>query len=191
MKTNLLKVSSIFLFAGVLMMSSCKSSKGITPKEAGEVLIQSYCTGDDFKSTAKSLRYSSVGESMDQMTAKKKAMSEAKAGLAGSINTLIKGVTDNYVKSGNFNNREELLQNYEGLNREVIDQSLNGTNVICEKTTKTKEGNYKTYICIELSGTEILQSINNKATNNEMIKVDYNYENFKKTFEEEMSKIGK
>jgi hypothetical protein len=57
--------------------------------------------------------------------------------------------------------------------------------------TKTKEGNYKSYVCIELGGNEILQSINNKATSNEMLKVDYNYENFKKTFEEEMGKIGK
>jgi hypothetical protein len=27
-------------------------------------------------------------------------------------------------------------------------------------------------------------------TNNEMLKVDYNYEKFKKTFDEEMSKTG-
>ncbi len=191
MRTNFIKVSSMILLAGVLIMSSCKSSKGLTPKEAGEVLIQTYCSGDEFKSTTKALRYSAIGESMDQMTAKKKAMSEAKAGLAGSINTLIKGVTDNYVKSGNYDNKEELLKNYEGLNREVINQSLNGTIVICEKTTKTKEGNYKTYVCIELDGNEIFQTINNKATNNEMLKVDYNYEKFKKTFEEEMSKINK
>ena len=191
MRTSLLKVSSIFLFAGILMMPSCKSTKVLTPKDEGEVLIQTYCTGDEFKSTAKALRFSAIGESMDQMTAKKKAMSEAKAGLAGAINTLVKGVTDNYVKSGNFNNKEELLKNYEGLNREVIDQSLTGTIVICEKMTKTKEGTYKSYVCVELGGTEILQSINNKATSNEMLKVDYNYEKYKKTFEEEMNKIAK
>ncbi|MEI7675590.1 MAG: hypothetical protein WCJ03_02315 [Bacteroidales bacterium] len=191
MRTIFFRVSSMLLLAVVLMMSSCKSSKGVTPTEAGEVLIQSYCTGDEYKSTPKALRYSAIGESMDQMTAKKKAMSEAKAGLAGSINTLVKGVTDNYVKSGNYNNKEELLKNYEGLNREVIDQSLTGTTVVCEKMTKTKEGNYKSYVCIELGGPEILQTINNRATSNEMLKVDYNYEKFKKTFEEEMNKMGK
>lgn len=191
MRTIFFRVSSMLLLAVVLMMSSCKSSKGVTPNEAGEVLIQTYCTGDEYKSTPKALRYSAIGESMDQMTAKKKAMSEAKAGLAGSINTLVKGVTDNYVKSGNYNNKEELLKNYEGLNREVIDQSLTGTTVVCEKMTKTKEGNYKSYVCIELGGSEILQTINNRATSNEMLKVDYNYEKFKKTFEEEMNKMGK
>jgi len=193
MRTNLFKVSSMFLFAGTLavLIPSCKSSKGITPKQEGEVLISTYCTGDEFKSTPKALRFSAIGESMDQMTAKKKSMSEARAGLAGSINTLVKGVTDNYVKSGNFDNKEELLKNYEGLNREVVDQSLSGTIVICEKMTKTKEGTYKSYVCIELGANDILQSINNKATSNEMLKVDYNYEKYKKTFEEEMNKIGK
>lgn len=192
MKTNLFRVSGLFLFGGILMLSSCKTKeKAISPKDTGEVLISTYCSGEDYKSTPKALRYSAIGESMDQMTAKKKAMSEARAGLAGSINTLVKGVTDNYVKSGNFDNKEELLKNYEGMNREVIDQSLSGTIVICEKMTKTREGNYKSYICIELGGNEILQSLNNKMTNNEQLKVDYNYEKFKKTFEDEMNKMGK
>jgi hypothetical protein len=190
MRTNLMKISSLMLFAGVFMMSSCKSSKGLSPKEQDEVLIQIYCTGDEFKSSAKALRYSSYSESMDMMTAKKKAVSEANAGLAGSINKLIKSVTDNYVKSGNFGKKEELLTNYEGLNREVINQSLAGTIIICEKMTKTKEGNYKSYICVELGGSEILQSISDKVANNEILKVNYNYEKFKKTFEEEMSKAG-
>ena len=191
MRINIYKVLSMTLFVGVLILSSCKTSKSITPKDDGEVLIQTYCTGDEFKSNAKALRFSAIGESMDQMTAKKKAMSEARAGLAAAINTLVKGVTDNYVKSGNYNNKEELMTNFEGLNREVINQSLSGTIVICEKMTKTKEGTYKSYVCIELGGNEIFQSINNKATNNEMLKVDYNYEKYKKTFEEEMNKIAK
>ena len=191
MRIDFYKVSCIILFASLILMSSCKTTKVLTPKDEGEVLLQTYCTGDEFKSTAKALRFSAIGESMDQMTAKKKAMSEARAGLAAAINTFVKGVTDNYVKSGNFNNKEELIKNYEGLNREVINQSLSGTIVICEKMTKTKEGTYKSYVCIELGGNEILQSINNKATSNEMLKVDYNYEKYKKTFEEEMNKIAK
>ncbi len=194
MKKSILSVVNVFLLVGIVSMTmvSCKSKQKVASiKAQGEVEILLLCTGDKYLSDSKTLRFTGIGESMDQMTAKKKAMSEARAGLAASINTLVKGVTDNYVKSGNFNNKEELLQNYEGLNREVIDQSLSGSIVICEKMTKTSEGNYKSYVCIELGSDQILKTISARATNNEILKVDYNYEKFKKTFDEEMNKIGK
>ncbi len=190
MKKNILKFFSLILLVGtVFSFYSCGSAKKIAASN-DEVLVTTFCAGDEFVSTSKAFRFSGIGESMDMMTAKKKAMSEARAGLAAAINTKVKSVTDNYVKSGNFNNKEELLRNYEGLNREVVDQTLSGVKVICEKMTKTKAGNYKSYICVELSGEEILKTLNNKMSNNETLKVDYNYEKFKKTFEDEMSKVG-
>lgn len=194
MKKSFFKLATGLMMVGatVMMVSSCSSSKkAASPKEMGEVEITTFCSGDKYMSDSKALRFTAIGESMDQMTAKKKAMSEARAGLAAAINTLVKGVTDNYVKSGNYNNKEELMKNYEGLNREVVNQSLSGTIVICEKMTRTSAGNYKSYICMELGGSEILQSINNRASSSEMLKVDYNYDKYKKTFEEEMSKQGK
>lgn len=192
MKTNFLRVSTLFLFAGAvaMMMSSCKTSKAVTPKDSGEVEVLTPCSSSEYPSNAKAFRYSAIGESMDQMTAKKKSMSEARAGLAAAINTVVKAVTDNYVKSGNYNNKEELMKNYEGVSREVVNQSLAGTIVVCEKMMQTKAGTFKSYVCVELGGSEILQSLNNKMTNNEMLKVDYNYEKFKKTFDDEMGKTG-
>ena len=190
MKKNILKLCNLILLVGIVFsLHSCGTAKKIAASN-DEVLISTFCSGDDYASTSKALRFSGIGESMDMMTAKNKSMSEARAGLAASISTKVKSVTDNYVKSGNFNNKEELLRNYEGINREVVDQTLSGVIVICEKMTKTKVGTYKSYICVELGGSEILKTLNNKLSNNEMLKVDYNYEKFKKTFDEEMSKAG-
>ena len=169
---------------------SCKT-KALSPKDLGEVEISILCAGPEYQSNSKAFRYSAIGESMNQMTAKNKAVSEARAGLAAAINTTVKSVTDNYVKSGNYDNKEELLQRFEGLTREVVDQQLTGSVIICERTTVTKNGNYKYYVCVELGSNELLTSLNNRMTNAEMLKVDYNYEKFKKTFEEEMSKLGK
>lgn len=192
MKKTILSAFNLFLLVGIISfgMTSCKT-KALTSQDFGEVEVTTHCAGSEFQSNSKAFRYSAIGESMDQMTAKRKAMSEARAGLAAAINTTVKGVTDNYVKSGNYNNKEELMKNYEGLTREVIDQQLGGTTVICEKTTMTKSGNYKYYVCIELGSNELLSSLNNRMSNSEMLKVDYNYEKFKKTFEEEMSKMGR
>lgn len=191
MKKSNLSVLNVFLFAGIISLNlvSCKTKE--VAKNVGEVEIITHCAGPEFQSDSKTFRYSAIGESMDQMTAKKKAMSEARAGLAASINTKVKSVTDNYVKSGNYNNKEELMKNYEGLTREVIDQTLTGTTVICEKTTKLQNGNYKYYVCIELGSSKLLESLNERMTNAEMLKVDYNYEKFKETFEAEMKEMGK
>ena len=171
------------------LLTNCKSSKPATIKDQGETELVVPCAGTEFMTDNEHLRASAIGESMDQMTSKKKALSEARAILAAELKTMVKGVTDNYVKSGKFNNKEELLERYESLNREVVKQELTGTKTICEKMTQTKGGNYKTYVAIELAGNELLSSLNNRISNDEMLKIDYNYEKFKKTFEEEMNKM--
>lgn len=188
MKTSILKTLGLGLIVGMLFYS-CGSSKKLTPRSEGEIELVSHCSGPEYLSTKKAFRYTGIGESMNQMTAKSMAMSQARAGLAATINTTVKTVTDNYVKSGNFNNREELLNNYEGMTREVVNQTLSGAVVICEKMTKTQQGNYKCYICLEYGSNEILQNISKQASSQEILKVDYNYEKFKSTFEEEMSKF--
>ena len=175
-----------------LALSSCGSSKPVaaTPAVPDEVRVVMYCNGPEYMSDKTALRFSAIGTSMDQMTSKKKALSEARAGLAAQIETKIKSVIDNYVKSGEHLNKEDLSKRYEGLSREVVNQNLAGTRTICEEMTKTKDGNFKTYTCVELGGPEILSSLNNKLSKDEMLKVDYDYEKFKKTFEDEMSKAG-
>jgi polyhydroxyalkanoate synthesis regulator phasin len=176
----------------VLALSSCGSSKPVaaTPTIPDEVKVVMYCNGTEYMSDKTALRFSAIGTSMDQMTSKKKALSEARAGLAAQIETKIKSVIDNYVKSGEHSNKEDLSKRYEGLSREVVNQNLAGTRTICEEMTKTKDGTFKTYTCVELGGPEILSSLNNKLSKDEMLKVDYDYEKFKKTFEDEMSKAG-
>ena len=137
MKKRVLSVTVVFVTTAILFfgLESCKSSKGIQ-QPPGEVEVIIPCSGPEYFSTNKAFRYSAIGESMDMMTAKKKAMSEARAGLAAEINTTIKTVTDNYVKSGNYNNKEELMNNYEGMTREVVNQTISGTVVICENQPK-------------------------------------------------------
>jgi len=137
MKKRVLSVTVVFVTTAILFLGleSCKSSKGIQ-QPPGEVEVIIPCSGPEYFSTNKAFRYSAIGESMDMMTAKKKAMSEARAGLAAEINTTIKTVTDNYVKSGNYNNKEELMNNYEGMTREVVNQTISGTVVICENQPK-------------------------------------------------------
>lgn len=177
------------LIAGAsLNLTSCKGKqKAELPQ--GEVEIKVECSGKEYFSTKSKFRASAVGESLDQATAKKKAMSNAKADLAGTIQTTIKATIDNYVNSREMNNKEQVEERFEGLSREVIKQKLSGVITICEKTFKTPQGKYKTYVCLELGADELVDAINERLTKDESLRIDYDYEKFKETFNSEMEKL--
>ena len=116
-------------------------------------------------------------------------MSNAKAQLAGDIQSTMKVVGDNYVKSSEFNNQEEVLERFEENARTVVNQKLSGVKTICEKLMRTPEGKYKTYMAIELSGDDLVSAYNETLTKDQSLKIDYNYEKFKETFDKEMDKF--
>ena len=95
------------------------------------------------------------------------------------------------MNSREFNNKEEVEERFESLNREVVNQTLSGIRTICEKLMKTDQGSYKTYIAIELSADELVAKYNERLSKDERLRIDYDYEKFKETFEKEMEKVGK
>ncbi len=192
---NYYKITSAMMLAALVLavvINGCKSKeKAASTKDQGETLIEVYCSGPEFQSNNEYFRASQVGESVDQATAKKKAMSNTRADLAAAIETQVKGVIDNYVNSREMNNLEEAEERFESLTREVINQKLTGVKTICEKTTKTSTGNYKTYIALELAGDELMNAMNERLSQDDKLKIDYDYEQFKKTFDAEMEKMAK
>jgi hypothetical protein len=179
----------ILLAVGAVFITGCKG-KEKTKAPKGEVEVVIPCSGPDFFTTNKAFRANSIGESQDQVTAKKKAMTNARAELAQAIQTTVKTVTDNYVNSREMNNREEIEERFESLNREIVDQTLSGLRTICEKNMKTEQGTYKSYVAIELSADELVTKYNERLSKDERLKIDYDYEKFKETFNQEMDKLG-
>src|SRR5215475_15188988 len=102
-------------------IGGCKSSKTKLP--SGETDVSVPCSGPGFYTDNKVFRANSIGESMDLVTAKKKAMTNARNDLAQSIQTTVKTVTDNYTNSTSMDKKEQLEQKFESLNREVVDQT--------------------------------------------------------------------
>ena len=197
MKT-ILHTRTLTVIATAMMLSgamtACKSKKkaaAAASPPSGETEIKVLCSGPEYFTDNKVFRANALGESMDQATAKKKALANARAQMASDINTQIKGVIDNYVNSREMNNREEVAERFEGLTREVVDQKLTGVRTICEKqVTVNATGNFKTYIAIELSAQDLLAAYNERLSNDERLRIDYDYEKFKETFEAEMNKLG-
>ncbi len=184
---NLIRLSSVLALVAAVFVVGCKSKQPI-PSGEKEVVVP--CSGPDFFTSNKVFRANSIGESMDQVTSKKKALTNARNELAQSIQTTVKTVTDNYTNSREMNKREELEQRFETLNREVVEQTLSGVRTICEKLVQTKEGNYKTYIALELSADDLVKQYNERLSKDDRLKIDYDYEKFKDTFDKEMAKKG-
>jgi hypothetical protein len=182
----------ILLAVVTVMGTACKKKKKVTetPKPTGEVLINEYCTGEQYQSTKDAFRSTATGESMDRETAKKKARSNAQSELAKTISSTMKIVGDNYVNSTEFNNKEEVTETFQEMARTVVDQELRGAVEICEKLTQRPDGTFVSYVALELSGSKIADAYNSGLSQNEKLKADYNYEKFKDTFEKEMEKMA-
>lgn len=188
---RILKSMTVFAVSALLVVG-CKSKEevGSSPKEQGEVLLEQYCSGTDFFSDKKTFRASAIGESLDQMTSKKKARSNAQSELAKTINSTMQIVGDNYVSSTEFNNKEEVTESFNEMARTIVNEELRGAIKICEKFTKTEEGKYKCYMAIELSAGKLVAKYHERLSKDEKVKAQYNYEQFKKTFEEAMEQIA-
>ena len=176
---------ALMAFVVAPVMQSCKSSKKAAAPE-GETAITMYCSGPEYFSDDEYFRANNSGESTSQSMAKKKAMSNARLDLAAAIETQVKAVIDNYFSSYTSGQDIEDKERYEGLSREVINQELTGIRTICEQFTKTQSGNYKAYVAIELAGDEILNGMKNRISDDEKLKIDFQYEKFKEEFEKEM-----
>ncbi|MCF8335822.1 MAG: hypothetical protein K9H65_04385 [Bacteroidales bacterium] len=193
MKTRVYNSIHLMIAAAFLLsigLSGCGSQKGATnvAKEEEE-RITFYCDGPEYRTDKKAFRANALGESNDQMVARKKAMNNAKEALAGQIETVIKGTTDNYVNSREFNNVEEVEERFESLNREVINQQLNNVKTICQEHTRTNKGTYRTYVAIEMSVDAMEEAIQDRLSRDKQLKIDYDYEKYKETFENEMEKL--
>lgn len=184
-------VVGAFLIIGSIAMIGCKGKEKNEPKVANETVINMHCFGSDYFSSKSHIRASGLGESMDRMTAIKKAKNEAKTALASSIETRIKSTIDNYVNSREMNNKEQVEEKFEGLSREVVKQDLTNVVTICEKLTEKKAGGFVSYVAVEMKAKDLLEAINERITKEETLRVDYDYEKFKNTFDKEMEKLEK
>ena len=109
---NLTNLSFILVIAAAVVIDGCKSKEKLPTGET-EVVVP--CSGPEYFTTKDAFRANSIGESMDQVTSKKKALTNARNELAQAINTTVKTVTDNYVNSRTMNNKEDLEQKFESL----------------------------------------------------------------------------
>jgi len=190
MKTTTLRtiVLAIGVLGTVFAFSSCKGKKNVggSGKKPTEITIP--CK-DEGRSDKNYFRADASATSQDMSLSREKALSAAKAKLAGLINTKIKSVTDRYVNETEVGQNSDFEQKFENLTREVVNQTLVDVAIICEKNYQEATGKYTTYVAIEVSKDAMLNGINNSLTKDQKLRVDYDKMKFEQIFNEEMEKL--
>ena len=183
MFTSILTVSLIFAFSG------CKSKKGLPSVQAGSTEIEVPFSGREYRTDANYFRATDNGRSPDLSTAKRIALLNAKAELAGAIESTMKSVQETYTNQRTIGDRQEFASKFESMRREVVNQRLNDVRIMDEKVFKERDGGYRYYIVVEMSKEAMLNSIQEQILKDEKLRLDFDQHQFRKIFDEETRKI--
>lgn len=179
-----------WLAAGTaLVLSGCKGNKetASTPETRGEVRIVEYCSGPDYLTNGEYFRASATGTSPQREIAKKIARQNAEATLARAVEATIEIVAENQATQLGFGTTEEATSKFNELSRTIVNKKLTGAITICQELTMTEDKKYIAYLAVELSGAELADAYVEGLKQEERIRAEYNYDQFKETFEEVMS----
>ncbi len=159
--------------------------------ENGSTEITLPFQGKEYRTDKEFFRSVQSGKSPDMSTAKKIALNNAKAEIAGLINSKIKAVTDNYTNQHSTANAQDFENKFETMTREVVNQQLSDISIKDDKLFKEKDNTYTSWVCIEISKESILNGINSNISKNQKLSIDYDKKKFEETYNAEMDKMEK
>lgn len=188
-------MKKLFYFALVAIMATasvgCSSSKKATdPIAKGDKEVAIPLSGAEYRSDKKYWRAVQMGTSSDVSMAKKVAMQNARQDLAATVESQMKAVIENYgqnAAAGSKNQNEAL---YQELTRTVINRTLVGVELVEEKLFKTENGDYRYHVCLQISKDAMQEQLANELSENEILKLEFDRERFKKIYDEELSKFS-
>lgn len=139
------------------------------------------------RSDAQFFRASGSAKSRDMASAKDKALISTKQILASLIGSSIKSVTDNYINQA-ASGSSSTSQKIESITRETVNQQLKGLVIACEKTQKNKDGNYESFVAIEMPKSKIISSIIDRIQQDPELSSEFNKNKFQEIAEKEFIK---
>ena len=188
MKKIVILAVSLFLCLMMVGFVGCKSKKKTINNEIGTLLEDMPCEKEG-KSDKNFFRASSMATSTDLQLSKEKALLNAKQRLVTLINSNTKSVTDRYVNEREVGNAAEFEQKFENLTREVADETISNIVVTCEKSSVLPNKQYRSFVAIQVSKDDVLNSISNRVSRDNKLQLDYDKKKFEEIFNEEMSKM--
>lgn len=152
-----MKLSFIGLFAILITLASCNS--GSFGKKVREPF-----QGNAYESNNRFFRASGKGESSQDNIAQGKADIEAKAELAGQVNTTMKQVADQYLGQTENEHAADVADKFQSLVRQVMNTEIADLRKIGEKKYYDKKQNkYTVFIAYEIKKNAMLRFMKKQA----------------------------
>lgn len=148
------------------------------------------CQGGKYESDKTAYRGAGYAESSDLTIARDKALILAKEALANSIKSQINSTTSLYLSSKTTSSISEFKQEFESINNESVDETLEGVIVICQKQERIKGNINKFWIACEIGTMPVINKIEEKIYSSKSLKIDFDKERFEKIFNSELEKLS-
>lgn len=156
-----MKLSSLSFFLGFLLLVSCKSNPyGKRMKDPMQ--------GSRYESNARFFRAVGKAQSRDESIAVKKARNQAKAELAGQIQTRIREMVDEYESETGFEGADEITGKFQSLTRALVNTDISDLRVIDEQ--KYVNGDtYTAFVAYEIKKNAMFRFLKKQARVNAKI----------------------
>src|SRR5687768_15184857 len=152
-----------FMLLAVIFMAGC--SNGPLGKKVKEPF-----RGNAYESNNRFFRATGKGESLKDNIARGKADIEAKAQLAGQVNTTMKQVADQYLGQTENADAADIADKFQSLVRQVMNTDLADLRKIGEqKYFDEKENEYTVFIAYEIKKNAMLRFMKKQAKVDETV----------------------
>lgn len=127
-------------------------------------------TGDAYESNNRFWRASGKGQSSQDNIARGKADIDAKAQLAGQVNTTMKQVTDQYLGQTENENAADVADKFQSLVRQVMNTEISDLRKIGDKKYfDAKRNEYTYFIAYEIKKNAMLRFMKKQAKTDQKI----------------------
>ncbi|MBS1951575.1 MAG: hypothetical protein JST37_11280 [Bacteroidetes bacterium] len=146
--------------------------------------------GSAYESNNRFFRGTGKGESSADNIARSKADIEAKAVLAGQVNTTMKQVSDQYLGQTQNDRAADVADKFQSLVREVMNTNIADLRKIGEeKYYDKKQSKYTVFIAYEIKKNAMFKFLKKQAKTNQQID-ERQQEVIQKILDEELKKTG-
>lgn len=174
----------------IVSFFSCRTTKPLQETTDLKKITVPFA-GEKYQTDKENFRAVQSGKSIDLAMAKKIALLNAKAEMAGNIQAIVNNVTEQYSGQRTIGDVEEFNKKVEENARNVTSQQLNDIKIIGEEIFQEKNKSYIYWIAIEMSKKHIVDNLLNTISSDAKLQQDFDKYQFMKVFDEEMSKLKK
>jgi hypothetical protein len=173
--------TKLFLLAIIATLSACSSAT------LGKKVKEPF-RGSAYESNNRFFRATGKGESSADNIARGKADVDAKAVLAGQVNTTMKQVTDQYLGQTENANAADVADKFQSLVRETMNTDIANLNKIGEeKYFNKKENKYTVFVAYEIKKNAMFRFMKKQAKTDQKIN-ERQQEIIQKILDEELKK---